>query len=225
MTTTDGEVVAWWISYAGGGSVFMLADSRLLSNEVLRETDAGVVVLPWLIERGGSKVLIDEYHQGFGEGGSIFLAAWHWTRTSPSGWVLVQLGLAGLLALAVSAIRFGPAIQVIERRRRSALEHLDALAVGLERAGGHDTATALIAGGLRRRLATGRVVRRLEPREYREWLGSMMLAARNDRARAAVRNLSRLLQGQGGSERVLSLATTVEDVWEAMRPSGQPRES
>ena len=225
MTTTDGEVVAWWIAYAGGGSVFMLADSRLLSNEVLRETDAGVVILPWLIERGGRLVLIDEYHQGFGEGGSIFLAAWHWTRTSPSGWVLVQLGLAGLLALAVSAIRFGPAIQVIERRRRSALEHLDALAVGLERAGGHDTATALIAGGLRRRLATGRGIQRLEPKEYRDWLGSMMLAARNDEARAAVRKLSRLLQGQGGSERVLGLATTVEDVWEAMRPSGQPRES
>ncbi len=225
MTTTDGDAVAWRIDYDGGGGVLMLADSRLLSNEVLKETDAGIVVFPWLIEDGGIRVLVDEYHQGFGEGGSIFLAAWHWTRASPSGWMLVQLGLAGLLALAVSAIRFGPAIQMIERRRRSALEHLDALAVGLERAEGHDAAAALIAGGLKRRLAAGRWVQRLEAREHRDWLGSMMLAARNDEARAAVRDLSRLLQEHRSSERVLSIATTVEDVWEALRPTAKSRES
>ena len=225
MTTTDGDVVAWRLDYEGGGSVFMLADSRLLSNEVLRETDAGVVILPWLLEHGRNLVVVDEYHQGFGEGGSILLAAWRWTRASPSGWVLVQLGLAGLLALVVGAIRFGPAMHVIERRRRSALEHLDALAVGLERAQGHDTASALIAGGLRRRLAAGGFVPRLEAGELRGWLESLTLAARTDEARTAVRRLIWLLQERGSGEQVLNIATTVEDVWEALRPTRKSRES
>jgi len=225
LTTIDGDVVAWRLDYEGGGSVFMLADSRLLSNEVLKETDAGVAILPWLLEHNSDLLVVDEYHQGFGEGGSIFLAAWRWTRASPSGWVLMQLALAGLLALVVGAVRFGPAMHVIERRRRSALEHLDALAVGLERAQGHDTASALIVGGLRRRLAAGGFVRRLEAGEFVGWLESLTLAARTNQARTAVRRLRWLLGERGSSEQVLNIATTVEDVWEALRPTGKSSKS
>src|SRR5438034_6802331 len=59
-----------------------------------------------------------------------------------SGWAILQLLGVALVALAVAAVRFGPARSVIERRRRSPLEHEEALAAGLEGAGGVDTAVA-----------------------------------------------------------------------------------
>src|SRR2546426_3232421 len=56
-----------------------------------------------------------------------------------------------LFRSAVAAVRFGPARPVLERRRRSPLEHLEALAAGLEGAVGVDTSIGLTVAGLRRR--------------------------------------------------------------------------
>jgi len=224
LETTDDRVVAWRLRYAGGGSVLALADSRLVSNELLKTTDAGVIVLPWLLREAGGRVVVDEYHQGFGEGGSIFLAAWDWTRRSPGGWVLLQLTFAGLVALGVGAVRFGPAMDMVstlEGRRRSAVEHLDALAVGLERAGGHEVAVRLIAGGLRRRLAGSGLTPRAESTDLGTWLESLSLAARTREAHDAVKRLGWLLRDRGGDARVLETASTVEDLWEALRPTGR----
>ena len=70
------------------------------------------------------RVVFDEYHHGFGPSGSLAGAVWAWSLRSPWGWAAWQLLLRDALALAASAIRFGPAHRVIERRRRSALEHV-----------------------------------------------------------------------------------------------------
>jgi len=228
LETSDDRVVAWRLEYAGGGSVLALADSRLVSNELLKTTDAGVIVLPWLLREPSRRVVVDEYHQGFGEGGSIFLAAWDWTRRSPGGWVLLQLAFAGLVALGAGAVRFGPAMDLVsvsEGRRRSAVEHLDALAVGLERAGGHEVAVRLIAGGLRRRLAGSGLTPRAESTDLGAWLESLSLAARTREAHGAAKRLGWLLRDRGGDTRVLETASTVEDLWEALRPTGRPERS
>lgn len=224
LRTRDGAPVAWMHRFEGGGRVILMADSRWVSNYFLKETDAGPVVLRWLLDERPSLFTVDEYHQGFGEGGSIFGAAWAWTRSSPGGWAMLQLALAGLIALAVAAVRFGPALRVIERRRRSPLEHLDALAVGLERSDGQDTAVRLIAGGLRRRLGrTGHVPRRRG--DDLQWLDSLGLAAQSAAARRAVKRLGRVLRERDGDERVLDAATAVEDVWQALRPTHSYRRS
>jgi hypothetical protein len=219
MLTVAGGVVAWRLDFAGGGNVLMLADSRFLSNEMLKKTDAGILIIPWLLELGGAMIVVDEYHQGFGDGGSLLVAAWRWTLASPSGWALLQLVLAGLLALGIGAIRFGPTVTIVERHRRSTLEHLDALAAGLQRAGGHAAAVGLIVGGLRRRLAVSGLVRWPTDTGLQEWLGSLELAARTPAARSSVERLKLHLEDRGHSDRVLKIATTVEDVWEALIPA------
>ena len=86
----------------------------------------------------------------------------------------------------VSAARFGPVLAGVERRRRSPLEHLEALATGLEGAAGSDTAVELIVGGLRRRLGKSG---QLPAHDGREWLGALDLALSSDRGRQAARRL------------------------------------
>jgi hypothetical protein len=137
---------------------------------------------------------------------------------------MLQLLWAGLAALATLAVRFGPAIHVIPRRRRSPLEHLDALAAGLEGADGHQTATALLGRGLARRLRrAGRQPPRVAwARDRERWLATLARGSDDPAARAAVKRLGWLLREPAqGDEHVLRTAQAVEDVWEALKqPSG-----
>ena len=104
---------------------------------------------------------------------------------------------------------------MIERRRRSPLEHLEALAAGLEGAAGAETALRLIVSGLRRRLSRSGYI----PRgETGGWLASLELATPTPRGRAAVRRLQSVTTHPGGAERVLAAAQAVEDVWQELRP-------
>jgi len=126
--------------------------------------------------------------------------------------------------LGVTAVRFGPALSVIERRRRSPLEHVEALATGLERANAVETAIGLVAGGLRRRL--GRLGNRAAGGKAQQaWIDALALSARTDEARDAVARLAETLGGGRTPTRVLAAAIAVEDVWEALRPDQSSRAS
>ncbi|MFQ6045896.1 MAG: DUF4350 domain-containing protein [Gemmatimonadales bacterium] len=216
LSTEDGRLVAARLETAGGGRVILLADSRFISNRALREGDAGTLVLGWLLAEHPSRVIADEYHQGLGVGGSVFAAAWRWMRAAPPGWMLLQLVFAALVGLAALAVRFGPALTVTESRRRSPLEHVDALAAGLQRSEGWDTAVGLIVNGLRRRLSQSGRDRRRAGSDAREWLESLAVATRSPEAQGAIRRLDWLLRERGGDQRVLSAAQAVEDVWKAL---------
>lgn len=217
LRTTAGFTVARRLEFDGGGRVIIIADSRYLSNEFLRNTDAGALLVPLFLAERPSRVIFDEYHQGFGRGGSLYAAAFGWMLRSPGGWVILQLAFAGLLALAVAAIRFGPVRRLKAGRRRSPLEHLDALAVGLERAAARDAAVELILSGLRRRLGRVGYRPRVSVGADRSWLDGLVLAARSSAAHTAVDRLGNLARQHGGDEHVLDVATAVEDVWQALR--------
>ena len=152
----DGKPVILRLRYPGGGLVTLAADPGYFRNRAWRTTDVPPFMVPLLTPdtrgRGRGRVTWDEYHQGFGRGGSLEDAVLDWLARTPAGWALLQLVAVGLVALAVAAVRFGPARSVIDRRRRSPLEHVEALAVSLEGAGGVDTAVGLMVAGLRRRL-------------------------------------------------------------------------
>lgn len=218
LATITGRPVAVRLAYPSGGTVLLLADSRFVTNRELKNTDAGVLVISWIVARHPARVVVDEYHQGFGESDSILMAAWRWVVGDPAGWMLLAWIAAGLVALTVVAMRFGPARHVVERRRRSPLEHLEAVAVGLERAGAADTAVRLLLAGLWRRLsrAAGRGARpasRLSGAG--RWLHSLELAARTPEAREQVHRLA-MLMDRSGEERVLQAAQAVEDVWTSL---------
>jgi uncharacterized protein DUF4350 len=214
------------LRYRGGGTMTLAADPGWFTNRMWRDTDVPIIALPLLtprVERPG-RVAWDEYHQGFGEeeGSSLGVRTLGWLRTSPAGWAILQLVAIGLVWLAMNAVRFGPARSVIERRRRSPLEHLEALGAGLESAGGTDTAVQRLALGLRRRLSrAGHVANG----NVGPWLEGLELAMRGAKGRAAVRRLHQLVtardrQSAAGSDpaRVLHAAQAVEDVWEELRP-------
>jgi hypothetical protein len=212
------------LRYRGGGTIILAADPGWLTNRAWRDTNRPIALLPLLTpgaqQRKAGRVVWDEYHQGFGYGSSTSFSsiAWSWLISNPGGWALLQLVAVGVAWLAMTAVRFGPAQSVIDRRRRSPLEHLEALGAGLENAtgGGVDTAVERLAQGLRRRLSrSGHVGNgNLVP-----WLQSLELAVRGTHGRAAVRRLQHLLTARDRDEqRVLAAAQAVEDVWEELGP-------
>jgi hypothetical protein len=210
------------LRYRGGGTITLAADPHWFTNRVWRDTDVPLALLPLLTprpERPG-RVVWDEYHQGFGSGsGATFSGrTWSWLRSTPAGWAILQLIAVGLAWLAMTAVRFGPALSVIERRRRSPLEHLEALGAGLESAADADTAVQRLALGLRRRLSRGGIGH-FGTGNVLPWLESLELAMRGPKGRGAVRRLHHLLTARDRDEqRVLLAAQAVEDVWEELRP-------
>ena len=206
------------LRYAGGGSIVLWADQGYFRNSAWREGRESVpyFVAPLLAPAHSGLIVWDEYHQGFGEEVSLAATTLDWLVSTPGGWALLQLIAVLLVALAVAAVRFGPARPAVERRRRSPLEHLEALAAGLEGAAGVDIAVQLTVAGLRRLSRTGR--ERTPPGGERQWLAALELALPTPRGRAAVRRLERSVSEPGGVERVLAAAQAVEDVWEELRP-------
>lgn len=208
LVTPGGTPVAVRVAYETA-AVTLVADDRLFTNRALRHTDAGPIVLGWLLSRD-ERVLFDEYHHGFGPGGSLAGAALDWTWRSPLGWAMWQLAAVGVLALLVAGVRLGPARSVIQRRRRSPLEHVRALATALAAARGHDVAVELIVRGLRRRLGAGA--------DRRSWLAQLPSRVRTPRAREAAEELVLLTRHAQQPEGVVRAAHAVEDVWEELRP-------
>jgi hypothetical protein len=198
--------------------VTLLSDAGYFRNRAWRSGRAPYFIVPLLVPKQSGAIVWDEYHQGFGESVSLGGVTLAWLVGTPAGWAILQLVGVVALALAVAAVRFGPARSVVERRRRSPFEHLDALAAGLEGAGGVDTAVQLTVAGLRRRLTpAGRGIAGGE----RQWLATLELGVATPRGRDAVRRLERSMNAisePGGTERLLVASQAVEDVWEELRP-------
>ncbi len=221
LRLADGRPAALRLRY-GAGSVTLVADVGYFRNRAWRAGDVPYFVAPLLLPpRGGGgrvrgRVTWDEYHQGFGRSGSVAGLFVGWLAGTPAGWAVLQVVAVLVVGLAMAAVRFGPAQRVIERRRRSPLEHLEALAAGLEGAAGVETAVDLTVSGLRRRLGRAGVPRAAE---MGSWLAGLELALATPAGRDAVRRLQRIVTQPGGPERALAAAQAVEDVWEELRPS------
>jgi len=222
LATAHHAPVVLRLRFHGGGSVVLVSDDGYFRNAAWRSTDVPELLVPLLMPPKRGRVSWDEYHHGYGVQGSLGHALVVWMAGSPVGWLLFQLVAVALLLLAVRAVRFGPARAVVERRRRSPLEHVDALAAGLEGAAGVDAAVALTVSGLRRRLSRTGQPQRGEPKQ---WLASLELALPGVRGRRAARRLQETLTKPGGAERVLAAAQAVEDVWEELRPRATPAAS
>lgn len=196
-----------------GQRVILVADASLLSNHALRDTDAGPFVLALLVGQY-EHVLFDEYHHGYGASGSLAAAALAWSWRSPWGWAAWQLTAVGVLALLFSAIRFGPAVPGISRTRRSALEHVRALATALSAAHGHDEAIGAMVRGLRRRLAPPAMRSR---GDWRAWLEQRDRRDASPNEREALTTLTSLTQPGQPSSSVLHAANAVEDLWQNLQ--------
>jgi hypothetical protein len=196
-------------------SVTLVAEDHLFANRALRETAAGPFALGLVVPRY-SRLVIDEFHHGYDASGSLAGATAAWTLRSPWGWAIWQLAVVGLLALLAAGVRFGPVQSALERRRRSPLEHVRALATALAAASGHDVAVRLIVQGLRRRLShAGRSTRG----EATAWLAGLAPAVRTSRGHAALGTLTTIIRRPASADDVLAAANAVEALWEEVKPS------
>jgi len=215
LRTRGGRPVAVRSTFGDGRTVTLVADDRLFANRALRETAAGPFALRLVVPRY-RRVVVDEYHHGFDASRSLGGAALGWTLHSPWGWMVLQLAGVGVLAVLAAGVRFGPIRSGIERRRRSPLEHVRALATALAAARGHDVAVRLIVQGLRRRLApAGRTSRG----EMTGWLDGLAPAVRTPAGRHALGTLAELTRRPASSDDVLRAADAADTLWEELTPT------
>jgi hypothetical protein len=196
-----------------GREILLVADAELFRNRALRTTDAGPFMVG-LFHGRYARATFDEYHQGFGPSGSMAGAVLAWSRRHPLGWAAWQLAVVGLLALGFGAARFGPIRRIIERRRRSPLEHVRALASALAAAKGHDAAIAALVRGLRRRLLPAG---QRAPGDSTAWLAGATATIRTARGRDALATLRQLTRPGQSADSVRRAALAVEDLWEDLR--------
>jgi hypothetical protein len=144
----------------GAGRVIAFSDVAPLTNDALR--DGGVALLFARVAEaaaGASGIIeFDENHHGYRAGGGPWAGLRSFLGTS-AGYTALQFALAGVLLLLLAARRFGEPHRPPPARRRSPIEHVEALATAYQRAGARRTARKLLLEGLQRRLG-----RRSRPR-------------------------------------------------------------
>ncbi|MCC6930332.1 MAG: hypothetical protein IT359_15210 [Gemmatimonadaceae bacterium] len=219
LVTTKGHAAMLLLTVASGRRVLLVADAALLRNRQLRQSSTGPFILE-SVRTMGSRVVFDEYHHGYGSGGSMAGVAMAWSAQNPLGWMAWQLIVVGLLALLASGVRIGPVRAAIPRQRRSPLEHVRALATALAAARGHREAVAAMVRGLRRRLAATPASAASRD-DWRAWLDAFVAHAPNQRVRASAEQLQRTANDTRQAlpeTAVLGAANAVEDVWQSLRP-------
>ena len=153
----------------GQGRVGVVSDPMLLTNDAIRECRYGTGlaiagVLRYLKSgpRGATRsaLVFDEFHQGYGVQPSVGRAASRTLVGTEAGRGLLQLSFAGIVLLAAVSPRPLSVREQAQPRRRSPLEHVQALASAYQAVGATRTATRLLVHGLRRRLSHGSVTRR-----------------------------------------------------------------
>ena len=199
-----------------GRTVTLVADDALFSNRALRETGAGPFALGLVVPRY-DRVIVDEYHHGYDASRSLGGATFDWTLRSPWGWA----DPAARRRRACSrcwppGVRFGPVRSGIERRRRSPLEHVRALATALAAARGHDVAVRPHRPGA----PAPALARRASPSrgELGAWLDDLAPSVRTPRGRTALDTLTTITRRPASADDVLPATDAVETLWEELTP-------
>jgi len=146
----------------GAGRVVVVADEDFMTNDLMRlcstEADVAYVRMLEYLTKGQkeTRVAFDEFHHGRGVHGGSLSAIELYVMTTPSGRMLGQIAVAGLLLLIAAAPRPLAPRDPTRIARRSPLEHADALAHAYAAVGATRTATARLLAGVRRRARSNR---------------------------------------------------------------------
>ena len=137
----------------GNGRVIAWSDVNALRNDVL--SDGGAALLFARVAAAAAAdsgvIRFSEYYQGYRDVG-VVAAMRSFIRNTAAGHALLQVVIAGLLLLLLAARRFGAPLMETTERRRSPLEHVQAVAAAYRRADARRTARQLLLSGLERRL-------------------------------------------------------------------------
>jgi hypothetical protein len=158
VATAGKEILAVEIP-VGQGRIIAVADPAMASNGSLRRSDNAVWLVNLVAGWGDGSVLFDEFHHGFGDKPSTATLARAFS-TTPWGWCLGQIAIAGLLYIFCYRRRFGRISEPPAAERSSPLDQVDARAGILRAAGAQRLATQLIMQNLFQELslAHGRTI-------------------------------------------------------------------
>ncbi len=174
----------------GAGRMVVSVDGDVFRNDAMRQCALGLDVaavraLEFLRDGGDAprtRLVFDEYHQAHGAHPGSISAAVLFLGTSPSGRLLAQLALAGLLLLIALAPRTIAPRAETRVERRSPLEQVDALARAYAQVRATRTAAERLVHGARRRCERG-LLRDRAPLSDDAWLervGTRHPALRDD---------------------------------------------
>ncbi|PYP80630.1 MAG: hypothetical protein DMD35_04025 [Gemmatimonadetes bacterium] len=155
----------------GRGRVAIVSDPDLLRNDVIRRCDWGadvrvVRVLEWLRDGGPTprtRLVFDEYHQGYGPRASMIRTTRRFLIDHPVGRTILQIVLAALVLLLAAAPRALPPADLLRVERRDPLEQIDALAHAYEQVRATRTLAARLLRGVRSRVERGWSAARARP--------------------------------------------------------------
>lgn len=154
----------------GEGEAVVLSDVDELMNGELADAGGTTLVMRALAHLSrGDTVWFDEYHHGHDDRPSLHASAAGFLVGTDLGGGLLQLGLVLVAAVAAAGARFGSPIEPMTATRRSALEHVDALAAAYQGAHARRRAARLLREALRLRLRL-RTVAALD-----DWLDALAL--------------------------------------------------
>ena len=127
--TTSGRVVAGLLAQ-GKGRVVVLSTGDPFSNAGLEQPGNAFLVLNLLAGVSpGSAVVIDEYHHGFTEQGTLTYRLVH----EPWGWAILYLAFVLFIYVALSGRRFGSVVKpYVQGTRRARAEYATTLAALLQ---------------------------------------------------------------------------------------------
>jgi len=155
----------------GKGRVIAWSDAYPLVNHTLRQSRGALLFARTAADAARGRTLwFDEYHHGFSAGGGTLSGLTRFLARHRAGHAALQVTVALLGLLLLFGRRFGAPLPPPPARRRSPLEHVEALAGAYRQAGAAQTARRLLMAGLARRLgrrvprepqAEGELLRRL----------------------------------------------------------------
>jgi hypothetical protein len=178
LAAEDGAPVVVYLP-RGQGRVVAWSDVDPLVNQRLRQSGAAVLFgrVAVALTAEEEALVFDEFHHGYREGAGVAVTVLRFLRDTGPGRMVLQMGVAGLGLLLLMGRRFGEPHPPPSARRRSPLEHVEALAGAYRQGGARATARRQVIAGLARRL--GRPVP--APDAEGEWLRK--LGARHGRVR------------------------------------------
>jgi len=142
-----------WIPIGAGG-VLALAEAEVVSNRSLDSTNLSVIVTRALadVAAEGDTVFFAEYHQGLDGRRGLVGESFAMASGSPVGRAAMSLALVGFLLLLATGRSFGAPAALPEGKRRSPLEHVEALGRIYEISGAERSVARRLVHGAARRM-------------------------------------------------------------------------
>lgn len=195
----------------GRGRIVVAADPDVYRTDAMRDCETGLDVaavraLEFLRAGDGfarGRIVFDEYHQAFGAHPGTVSSVMLYLRDAPSGRLLAQLAMAGLLLLFALGPRLVAPRDEPRLERRSPLEHVDALARAYAQVGATRTVAQRLLRGLRRRVARSGLTRATSPDRALDDLAWLALVAAKHPALAPDLALLQRAQSSALSDREL----------------------